>query len=150
MRVIPLLLVFVIAGSLGWAADPPLGRDAKKELQSMQGSWRLIESESSFATDGVIKRYLPDYKKELQSLNMEGNKLTLHMRRDPLVVANDLQIENVRDHVKGNRLICFTFGDGRAMLGSYKVVGDKVEIRVPETCICTRTGIIASFARVKK
>lgn len=150
MRFIPVLLVIAIACSCGWADDPPLVRDAKKELQSMQGAWRLIESESKFYNTAVIARYLPNFEKELLSLNIEGNTLKLHLRRDTLVVANDLAIgiasvENQRDN-----LICFTFDDGRAMLGRYKIIGDNLEIRIPETCACIRSGTIARFARVKQ
>lgn len=151
MRVFPIVIVLVIAGLLGWADDPLPDRNAKEELQSMQGTWHLLENESAFATDTVIESYLPNYRKELKSLKIEGNKLTLHMLSDPLVVANDLKIGGVGDNViKGNNLILFTFGDGRGMLGSYKVVGDRFEIRIPETCECSRTGIIATFGRSKQ
>jgi hypothetical protein len=143
-----LVLMLAVVASAPLAANDPAKRERGNDLQSMQGKWQLVERESFFATDGPIKEYLPEYKRELEVVRIERNQLLVNSKRQPMAIANDLRLPDVR--VKsGNHLICFTFEDGRAMLGSYRLQGNKLEIRVPETCECTRTGIIATFERIE-
>jgi len=145
-------LVFLVAGitSVSFAADEEGKFERRKDVRSMQGKWQLVEKESSFATDDVIMEYLPQYKDDIKVIGIEGNRLLVGSKRQPLVMATDLRLQGTEVRVKeGNHLICFTLEDGSAMLGSYRLEGDKLEIRVPETCECTRTGIIATFARIK-
>ena len=40
--------------------------------------------------------------------------------------------------------------DGKTLTGICKVRGDKLELRVPETCSCAKTGQIAVYQRVGK
>jgi hypothetical protein len=122
------------------------------DLQAMQGEWRLDPERSFFATDTAFDSIVKEPKRQLSSVRVTGNSLHLSDGAQ-VVVTNDLRIAGVEasDGEEGRHLICIVIPeDGRAFLGSYRIDGDNLEIRYPHTCICTRTGKVAVFARSKK
>jgi hypothetical protein len=93
MRQLVLTLAVAAGGALAFAdADTP--RDARKELQLMQGQWR--ERGSLFASDTVLKQYLPDYREDLKSVRIERNRFRVGAKGQSFAVANDLSITQLR------------------------------------------------------
>ncbi|OAI53367.1 hypothetical protein AYO44_16005 [Planctomycetaceae bacterium SCGC AG-212-F19] len=145
-----LKLVLTLAIAAGGAlvfADADAPRDARKELQLMQGQWR--ERGSLFADTRVLKQYLPDFQEALKSVRIEGNRFQVGVKGQSFVMANDLSMTQLKPpNLDKHQLILFTLDDGRAMLGSYRLEGDGMTMLIPPHA-CSRTCSTIRLERVK-
>jgi hypothetical protein len=144
-----LVVTLAVAAGGAWAlADGDAPRDARKELQSMQGKWR--ERRSLFADTTVLRQHLPDYEEALKSVRIEGNRFRVGTKGASFAMANDLPETQLKAQpLVHHQLILFTLDDGRAMLGSYRLEGDQLTIMIPPHA-CSRTCSTIRLERVKE
>ena len=148
MRVFVTALVMARLTCAVLATEPAAAPTPKEDLKALPGSWAL-KSAIGLGKDGEAQELGLGHAGT--SVRIEGNRLTVEGEQQPLVFVNDVPLAQEHKQVfEGNRLVFFTRPDGKGVLGSYKVSGDKLEVRYPHTCHCTRTGVILSFERVKK
>src|SRR5262249_7019689 len=91
LTMLRLILTLAVAVGGVWAlADADAPRDARKELQGIQGKWR--ERGSIFTDTRVLRRYLPDYEEALKSVRIEGTRFRVGTKGQSFVMANDLSM----------------------------------------------------------
>ena len=133
------------------AVDPEPKGGPAMDLKAMRGDWRLDDKNSIFvAAPKDVADEWPEPEKLLASVRIDGNRLYLGSAKEPVALATDVRLGGVEASAEGFRLLCLTFPDGRAVLGSYEAGADGLEVRVPHTCVCGRTGMIAKFVRAEK
>lgn len=150
MRGVILLLTGMLFVAAVQAEEPVPPRDPAKELQTLQGRWKLHNS--ILVADRHLKTHLPDAGVRLATVRIDGNQM--HLAGSPtqtLIFAHNLSDEagTAATGIDGHRRIFFTFSDGRGLMGSFQVKDDKLEIRIPPHC-CSRSGVVLSFQRVKE
>lgn len=134
---IPLLLFAVLAISFGFPHFAPAGKDAKSELELLQGKWKCIDAEYNGAT--LNNRYPLAIKgsefKWVFLIDGIDGKLTLDHTKKPKAI--DFKITGESDHPGPSH-------KGKTLLGIYKIEGDKLFVyyhhKTRPTEFETRTG----------
>ncbi len=117
------------------------------DLKAWGGAWSL---QSSLGNGQEREEKELGLGREGTRLRVEGNQVWVRGRKEPIALATDVPLDRERKEViEGNRLALFTLPTGTAVLASYRITGDKLEVRYPHTCHCTRSGVILSFERDK-
>lgn len=154
-----LAVAFILVGPLG--ADEPARKadQAKQDLETLQGTWRLDEKETLFFhTLWVDMGRFPHFDEFVRSKAIE-------IKKDKLRYGEKLQreITIVLGTEAGKKTISFKSGDKAPVVGIYelekgacrvcavdpKLGGGKEEVRLPEKCGRTRLGWFAQFERAK-
>jgi hypothetical protein len=157
-----LLLVFSAIGSVV-RADEHAKPDPKATAASLEGDWVLLPHKATLGAANNMVTWVdasgftffePLGVKEfadLSYLRFEKGTLRLLTDLDKKWARAGVRVEPPDEGVRegGFCRIVFTKKCGQ-LVGICRVQGDKLEIRVPATCSCPKSGQIAVYQRVGK
>jgi hypothetical protein len=148
---------------LPWAAHgaDPEKPDPAVVARALEGDWVSLPHKATLgAKSGMVswvgesgfghfKALGAETLADLSYLRIDAGKLRLLRHLDtpgglPISTAGTTSSE------PGFCRVTFTRPDGKAATGICRVVGDKMEVRFPETCVCAKSGDIAVYQRVGK
>ena len=144
------------------AADAPATPDPKATAAAMDGDWVLLPHKATLARDAKMVTWVDaagfdNFKPlgvtklaDLSFLRFEKGKARLLSDLDEKDARLAVRVESPTGiHEAGFCRVVFE-ADGKKLTGICKVQGDKLELRVPETCVCAKSGQIAVYQRVGK
>ena len=150
----------IIGSSASLAADAadPEKPDPAVVTRALEGDWVLLPHKATLGAKthmvtwideagfGHFKPLGAERLADLSYLRVEAGKLRLLNQLDkpgglPVLIGGATGSE------PGICRITVTLPDGKAATGVCRVVGDKLEVRFPETCVCAKSGDIAVYQR---
>ena len=155
------LAAFTAVGSLT-GADAPAKPDPKATATAMDGDWVLLPHKATLGTDAKMVSWVdaagfdnfkPLGVKELADLSylrFEKGKARLLSDLDAKEARLAIRVESPTGLNEAGFCRVVFEADGKTLAGICKVQGDKLELRVPETCKCAKSGQIAVYQRVGK
>jgi len=157
-----LLVISSATGSVG-RADEPSKPDPKATAASLEGDWVLLPHKATVGAANQMVTWIDvngfDYFKplgvkelaDLSYLRFEKGKLRLLTDLDKKEARVGVRVEPPGGRVREPGFCRVVFDvDGKPLAGICRVQGDKLEIRVPESCVCAKTGQLAVYQRVGK
>lgn len=160
-----LLCLLVIASATGSVirADEPAKPDPKATAAALEGDWvllphkatagaanQMVTSVDAFGFD-QFKPLGVNKLADLSYLRFEKGKLRLLTDLDNTEARVGVRVEPPGEGVRAAGFCRVVFEvDGKALVGVCRTQGDKLEIRVPEGCVCAKTGQLAVYQRVGK
>src|SRR5262245_8248056 len=160
------LLWTLVISSATWSvgrADEPLKPDPKATAASLEGDWVLLPHKATLGAANQMVTWVDvmgfDYFKplgvkelaDLSYLRFEKGNLRLLTDLDKKEARVGVRVEPPGEQVREAGFCRVVFDvDGTPLAGICRVRGDKLEIRVPEGCVCAKTGQLAVYQRVGK
>lgn len=125
-----------------------------QDLKLAQGRWKaasqivalpIEDTAEGAAVPNLIRKLVaPDVV-----LAIEGNQLQVGSH-ETAAIANDVHLPQIQDRIAksviGQKLMFLTLPDGKAIMASYAIEKDSLNIRYPAGC-CSRSGTVLFFIR---
>jgi len=147
-----ILMLLAVTASVAIAGES----QAPEGLKYLQGQWRLAAKESGFhsAPGDVVKALgaAPEsIADRMTTIRVEGAALFVGDSTKPIRLGHNRELQDtyLRPVAEGATLLIMTLEDGTAFTSSYSINGDTLVLRWPHTCNCGRSGMIATYRRMK-